>query len=244
MREITSTDLVGRLRTLATLEDDDIRLAASLIRPGRQHPAGSVLLQQGEGIRGPHLLTSGWAWRTRTMPNGRQQVFAIVLPGDFMGLCWRPNPKALSSTVSLTAVTTCEMSGLTPVMAAKGQSHRGLWGALTLASRHDEMRLLDQVVRLGQQLAIERVASLMLELHSRLSVVGLTQGDEFQMPLTQDQLAATLGLSLVHVNRTVQQLRKNGLADIGAGRAALLAPDQLRALSGYNATARAYAEAV
>ena len=161
-----------------------------------------------------------------------------------MGLRWRPNPRALSSTVAVTSVQTCEVAALQTVMGRKGETHRGLWEALTLVSRHDEMRLLDQVVRLGQQSAIERVSSLMLELHSRLSVVGLTDDYSFQMPLTQEHLAVTLGMSLVHVNRTVQLLRKEGLAEIGSGRATLLEPDRLRSMASFDATAKAYAEAV
>ncbi len=244
MREITAADLMNRLQSLSPLEDTEASVVTDLLKPGVPHPAGAVLLQQGEAVRGPRVLTSGWAWRTRTLPSGRQQVFAIVLPGDFIGLCWRPNPRALSSTVAITPVQTCDVAGLQPVMAQKGDVHRGLWEALTLASRHDEMRLLDQVVRLGQQSAIERVASLMLELHSRLAIVGMTEGYSFQMPLTQEHMAVTLGMSLVHVNRTVQLLRKEGLAEIGNGRAALLEPDRLRSLSSFDATARAYAEAV
>jgi CRP-like cAMP-binding protein len=229
MREIATGDMIRRLESLSLIAEDDRTLVSGFLKPGVPHPAGAVLLQQGEAVLGPHLLTSGWAWRTRTLPSGRQQVFAIVLPGDFMGLCWRPSPRALSSTVALTSVQTCDMAGLKSVMTGRGENHHGLWEALTLASRHDEMRLLDQVVRLGQQSAIERVASLMLELHSRLSIVGMT---------------ATLGMSLVHVNRTVQLLRKEGLAEIGSGRAALLEPERLRSLSSFDATARAYAEAV
>jgi CRP-like cAMP-binding protein len=244
LREITSGDLLRRLQRLAPLDPVAEDLVAGMVRPGTPHPAGAVLLQQGEAVRGPHLLTSGWAWRTRTLPSGRQQVFAIVLPGDFMGLRWRPNPRALSSTVAVTSVQTCEVAALQTVMGRKGETHRGLWEALTLVSRHDEMRLLDQVVRLGQQSAIERVSSLMLELHSRLSVVGLTDDYSFQMPLTQEHLAVTLGMSLVHVNRTVQLLRKEGLAEIGSGRATLLEPDRLRSMASFDATAKAYAEAV
>jgi CRP-like cAMP-binding protein len=244
LREISSGDLLRRLQSLSPLEGSEADFVSGLLQPGVPHPAGSVLLQQGEAVRGPQVLTSGWAWRTRTLPSGKQQVFAIVLPGDFIGLCWRPNPRALSSTVAITAVQTCDVFPLQAVMARKGEIHRGLWDALTLASRHDEMRLLDQVVRLGQQSAVERVASLMLELHSRLSAVGIADGYEFQMPLTQEHLAATLGMSLVHVNRTVQHLRKEGLAEVGNGRATLLEPDRLRSLSSFDATARAYAEAV
>ena len=106
------------------------------------------------------------------------------------------------------------------------------------------MRLLDQVVRLGQQTAVERVVTLMLDIHDRLGAVGMAEIDSFDMPLTNEQLASMLGLSLVHVNRTLQQLRQEGLADIRSGKAVLLNPERMRSLSSYEASARSYAEAV
>ena len=244
MREITAEAAVHRLHSLSELQPDDRALVAGV--PGRAvtYPAGSVLLQQQQAIVNPHLLLSGWAWRTRTLPNGRQQVFAIVVPGDFIGLCWRPKPRALSSTIAITAVKTANASSLWPVIRGGGKQNPGLWEALTLASRHDEMRLLDQVVRLGRQTALERVISLMLELHARLKTVALATERGFEMPLTQEDLAAALGLSVVHVNRTVQQLRRDGLAAIGSGRVEFLALDQLKSLSSFEATAQPYAEAI
>jgi len=103
------------------------------------------------------------------------------------------NPAPLSSTIAITPVKTANASALSPVVRGGGQTHRGLWEALTLASRHDEMRLLDQVVRLGRQSALERVISLMLELHSRLRIVELADESGFEMPLTQEDLASALG---------------------------------------------------
>jgi CRP-like cAMP-binding protein len=74
--------------------------------------------------------------------------------------------------------------------------------------------LLDHIVRLGRQSAYERTAHLFLELRERLAVVGMIQGDTFVLPLTQDQMAEILGLSVVHVNRTLQQMRRDGLIEI------------------------------
>ncbi|HEY0053353.1 MAG TPA: helix-turn-helix domain-containing protein, partial [Caulobacteraceae bacterium] len=122
--------------------------------------------------------------------------------------------------------------------------HPALWRALTLASRHDEMRLLDQVVRLGRQTAVERVASFFLEIYERLRVVGLAEAGAFTMPLTQEAMADALGLSPVHVNRTLQQLRRDGLAELSGARVTLHQPGALSRLCGFEEAARAYAEAV
>lgn len=202
MQELATNTVVGNLRTLADLVPTEIAAAfQALDKEGAIFPAGSLIQSQGQHVVAPRLVVSGWAWRTRYLPNGREQVVAIVLPGDFIGLCWRPKPKALSSTVALTQLKVRPAGGLLPVMRSAGQLHPGLREALTLLSRHDEMRLLDHVVRLGGQPAIERMAGLMLELHSRLRHVGLANADSFERPLTQADLSKVLGVSMIHVNR-------------------------------------------
>ena len=245
MRQITSDAWIERLSGLAQLDADDRAVALGALGSSvSSFPAGSVLQQQQQHIVAPHLLISGWAWRTRNLPTGREQVVAIVLPGDFIGLCWRPKPRALSATVAVTKVTIRPVGGLLSIMRAEGRLNPTLREALTLTSRHDEMRLLDHVVRLGSQPAIERVVGLFLELHARLSAVGMTTPDGFDMPLTQDQLGKMLGLSLVHVNRTLQELRREGLLEFKQGRVTFRSREVLVRLCGFDAVAQAYAESI
>lgn len=144
MQQLASEAMINRLASLARLDRSD-KAAAREALNGRatRFPAGSVLQEQQQRIVAPHVLISGWAWRTRYLPNGREQVVAIVLPGDFIGLCWRPKPRALSSTVAVTEVKVRPASGLLPIMRAEGRLNPALREALTLTSRHDEMRLLD-----------------------------------------------------------------------------------------------------
>ena len=243
-RAISLESLIGRLDGLAALSPGDRALITSILRDGASHPPGSVLLQQGQAVAGPRLLVAGWAWRMRSLPNGQRQVFALVLPGDFIGLCWRPRPRALSSTVAITPVTTCDAGALLSEVRAGGDSHAGLYEALTLSSRHDEMRVLDQVVRLGRQNAVERMASFLLELDQRLRNVGLADDQAMPFPLSQDALGVVLGLSGVHVNRTLQTLKREGMVELAGGFARLLDRDRLRTISGFEAMARPYADAI
>ncbi len=97
----------------------------------------------------------------------------------------------------------------------------------------DEASLLDHIVRLGRQTAYERMAHLLLELRWRLAEVGLGDERKFPLPLTQEVLADALGLSIVHVNRTLQQLRREGLLEMRAGFVELLKPDVLIATSDF-----------
>jgi CRP-like cAMP-binding protein len=91
------------------------------------------------------------------------------------------------------------------------------------------------MVRLGQQTAYERVAHFLLELQRRLQIAGLGDSQRFPLPLTQEMLADSLGLSIVHVNRTLQHLRREKLIELRSGVAILLEPQTLSGICDYDA---------
>ena len=97
----------------------------------------------------------------------------------------------------------------------------------------EQARLLDQLVRLGRSTASERVAHLLLEIADRLTLTGVGDERNFPFPPTQQVLADLLGLSMVHINRTLQQLRREKLIELKAGRFILLDRVGLIALAGY-----------
>jgi CRP-like cAMP-binding protein len=94
---------------------------------------------------------------------------------------------------------------------------------------------VDQVVRLGRRSALERLAHLIMEVHERLQRTGLADRATLPWPLTQEAMADVLGLSIVHVNRTLQQLRREGLITLRAGRAVIPDVERLAALAGWEA---------
>jgi CRP-like cAMP-binding protein len=102
------------------------------------------------------------------------------------------------------------------------------------ATQFEEALMLDHIVRLGRQTAYERVAHLLVELNDRLQTVGLSDGRVFEVPLTQEVMADTLGLSVVHINRTLQQLRRERMIVFEAGRIDLLFPDLMAAAADYS----------
>ena len=106
------------------------------------------------------------------------------------------------------------------------------WAEAVAAMLHaDEINLRDQIVRLGRQTAYERLVHLVLEFHHRLEAIGMVDGDSFSLPLTQEILADALGLSVVHINRTLQQVRRDRLLDMRGGQVTLRQPDLMRAMS-------------
>jgi CRP-like cAMP-binding protein len=181
--------------------------------------AGREIPQQAQ-VSSPHIVLEGWACRARFFPDGRRQILSLLLPGD----AFRMDAAELGSgsTVSaLTRVTLCRAP-------AADQPHSGL--ALAFADREaaEKNSLLRQVARLGRMSAYERTADFLLEVQERLAAIGMTSGNSFPLPITQEALADMLGLTSVHVNRTLQSLRQDGMLELRGGMARLIDAKRLR----------------
>lgn len=223
--------MVRRLRSLANLADSDLELLRGLSERRERHGPGEQLVAESEtGVR-PRFIVSGWACRQRLMPDGRRQIFSLLLPGDGFGFGVRPQ---LANIVALTALETVDATAIQEAVRRGGAP--GLARALAASDLLEDALLLDHAVRLGRLTAFERVAHFLLELQQRMEVVGLGDRQRFPLPLTQEILADTLGLSIVHVNRTLQQLRRSGMIELRSGVAILLEPDSMARLCDYRAT--------
>ena len=200
--------VVLRLRSLSPCPPELERRVLAL--GGRLESVAAKTLLQVEGapVRRPRYLISGWACRYRHLSDGRRQIFDLVLPGEGVGLCRRAHPLANTSTVALTPLQLADAAPLLQEADPDGQ----LQAALDMQSDADERRALDQIVRLGRLTALERLAHLLIDLHRRLDAIGHVQDARFPFPLTQETLADMTGLSVVHVNRTLQELRRQQLA--------------------------------
>lgn len=225
--------VVRRLGALAALSEEETALVLGLAGRAEPYTPGQELVPQGGPIRRARLILDGWACRQRTLADGRRQIIGFLLPGDVIGLRRQPGPLELSATVALTRVQCLDASPLREAVVRELGRWPGLAAALRRAERVEEAQLLDHVTRLGRQTAYERVAHLLLELHARLTVTGLAVGPSFPMPLTQETLADALGLSVVHVNRILQQLRREELVELRAGRAVLLQPELLAEIADF-----------
>ena len=217
--------LLAKLSALAPLSQSEVALVRGLTAQREQHQPGADICSESAGLR-PRVLLSGWACRMRMLPDGRRQIFSFLLPGDSIGVS-RAGPPALTTCIALTRVETADAGLLRDAAAADGTAGLGL--ACARAAALEDGQLLDHVMRLGRQTALERTAHLFLELRQRLAGAGLADGDRFPLPLTQEVLADALGLSIVHVNRTLQQLRRENLIDMKSGWVVLLEPDALAA---------------
>ena len=219
--------LVRRLSSYAELSPSEIALLQALPLTAQDVGTGVELITEGKLLDTPRLLLSGWACRFRMLPDGRRQIFDFILPGDLYGLCLRPQAIALTTAVTLTAAQIADASALWDAVRDRVNDYPGLAGACHTTASLEEAYLLNQLVRVGRQTAYERTAHFILELFYRLSVVGLSEGNTIPMPLTQETIADALGLSVVHLNRTLQQLRRDQLIESRNGYVRVLQPEQL-----------------
>jgi len=226
--------VVRRMRTLAMLTEAEQDMLRSLSDRRERHIAGEELVCEGQTSRRARFVVSGWACNQRVLPDGRRQIFGFLLPGECFGVCERPAPPSLCSTVALTSLETVDAEPL--IEAANSGEAPNIARALAVAQQLEQALLLDHMVRLGRQTAYERVAHFLLELQRRLEIAGLGDSQRFPLPLTQEILADALGLSIVHVNRTLQQLRRERLIELRSGVAILLQPELLASISDFRAS--------
>ncbi len=225
--------LLRRLSQFADFSPHEVELVRSACADVEEIAAGSQLFAEGDHLNRVTLLVSGWACHQRLLSDGRRQIFGFALPGDLLGSWYRSVSVAQTTAVMLKSGTIADVTFMRDLVLESPQRFPGLSSALAeLQSLHEGYQL-NHLVRLGRQTAYERVASLLLELNHRSAAVGLVDGISSPLPLTQEILADALGLSIVHINRTLQQLRRDGLLDIRGSSLQLLDADQLTEIAEY-----------
>ncbi len=194
-------------------------------------PAGGTLMREQNPRGKLFTLYSGWAFRYKTLSDGRRQILNFLLPGDLIGLQQEFADGAMHGIEAVTDVSLCEFP------------REGLWDLfrqfpslgydITWLAAREEGMVDDNLLTAGRRNAIERVAMLLMHLYRRLERLGLAQGGSVEFPINQQHIADTLGLSLVHTNKTLRRLQQLGLHDIRGGRLFLLNPKALQRIAEY-----------
>jgi CRP-like cAMP-binding protein len=235
LQQVDSTTLLGRagawpvsLRRLASLGPltSIDHLLVKQLKP-QTMPANSVLTRDHDGHTPSWILLSGWCARVRTISSSERHIVHFLLPGDIIGVGSARWAGDRLPVVALTPAITAEARLLNAVVKLGATEHTGLVEACMRATWREQVFCLNAMARLGQQSAYQRIAHLLLELHARLESVGLASRNGFQAPVTQAVLAQALGLSLVHLSRTLRQMRREGAIAFEPGRIEILKPEAL-----------------
>jgi CRP-like cAMP-binding protein len=190
------------------------------------------VMRQGEVPRVAHLLLDGYGCRYRLLGDGRRQITAILVPGDLCDLEAVMRGRADYGVATFTHCVLGEISAehVNDVDEIDPVLRRILWRQLL----RDEAIAQEWMVVLGRRTARERLAHLLCELRERMRAVGLGQDDSYGFDLTQSDLADMLGLSVVHVNRTLQDLRHKGLVEFRSKLLRIIDPAALANMAGFD----------
>jgi len=198
---------------------------------------GALILAEGAHSAQLFTLLSGWAFRYKTLEDGRRQILNYVLPGDLVGLQGSVMGEMQHSIEALSGVVLCvfQRDRLMEVF----QDHPGLGFDVTWLASREERMLDENLLSVGRRSAIERAAYLIAFIHQRALSVGMVGDRHLLIPITQQHVADTLGLSLVHTNKTLRRLAEMGLLRWHDRACEVLDPEGLQATAKWTGTPEA-----
>ena len=222
--------LTRKLEAFAPLSEADRHLLDAVIREARDVGSREDLIREGDAPGDVRLILAGFACRYKRLAKGRRQIMAYLVPGDFCDLHVFIL-KAMDHTIA--TLSPCRVVDIPRARILEMTERPALARALWWAALVDEATLREWLVNIGARSAEQRVAHLLCELLLRLRVVGLADGAEYELPVTQQELGDTTGLTNVHVNRVLQRLRGDGLITLTGKHLVILDVDRLNAFSGF-----------
>lgn len=202
--------VIRRLNALRSLSGDGMAALEHAIREGMQRVApGEDVVYEGDPADSVRMVLSGWLCRYKTLEDGRRQIVNIVLPGETCDAYAYLLSVMDHSISTLTSVVYSEVkrAQFEALIACDRMLAEAFW-CETLVNAAIQR---EWAINLGRRTALERVAHLLCEIFERLRPVGLTEGSTCSFPMTQMDMADATGLSVVHLNRTLQELRGSGL---------------------------------
>ena len=179
--------------------------------------AGETLIHEGQTDAPLFTLRQGWAFRFKTLSDGRRQILSFLLPGDFIGVQQKMGDAAAHGVMTLTDALFCVFQ-----RDSLWQLHRQsptMGFNITWLTAHEESLVDDTLLSVGRRSAEERIAMLLILLFKRAAAMEADAGASgVPFPLTQQHIADGLGLSLVHTNKTLRKLEQRGLHQVLDGR--------------------------
>jgi CRP-like cAMP-binding protein len=224
--------LIQKLQHGAELTDEDRQVLEKVITEPRIVDPRQDIIQEGDRPENVHLILEGFACRYKLLPGGERQIMAYLVPGDLCDLHVSILGEMDHSiaTLSRCKVVYIPRRAVEDITENHGRINRALWWATLV----DEAILREWLVNMGRRPADKQLAHLLVELLVRLQAVGLATENSYEFPVTQAELADTLGISTVHVNRMLQQLRKDGLLTLQGNRLTMTNVDGLKEFAEFN----------
>ncbi len=209
---------------------DEIDFIQSFKRKHVSLAAGQSIVREADDAE-LCTLYSGWAFRFKTLSDGRRQILNFLLPGDLIGLQDQMSEVSPHGVEAVTDVQLCQFArdGLWELF----RKHPALGYDITWLASHEETLIDENLLSVGRRTALERIAVLLMHLYKRSVSLGVDVDARVPFPINQQHIADAIGLSLVHTNRTLRRLYKLGLYRVNDGWLSLPNPLALQRLAEY-----------
>jgi len=223
--------LAKKLNTFIPLSPDELDCLAELQSATTSVKRGHQLVHEGQPEHRVFVLQTGWACSYKDLPSGERQIISFPIAGDCVGL---RSVLLRTADHSFEALTDSVVSSVDASRMLQTFSEFPRLGtAILWAASRDEAMVVEHLVSVGRRDASERTAHFFMELAERLNLIGQATQAEFDCPLNQYVLADALGLSAIHVNRVLRQLRERDLLTVQRGKVKIHDVKGLRKLSGF-----------
>jgi CRP-like cAMP-binding protein len=219
------------LETFREFEQSELAFVSKFKKGELSVNRGETIVVEGSPSEHLYTVLVGWGFRYKLLDDGRRQIVNYVMPGDLVGLQGSLMGEMQHSVEALSPMLLCifdkeELYGLY-------RGHPSLAFDITWIASREERMLDENLLSLGQRTALERAAYLIAFIHSRAARVGLNGAKPVEIPITQQHIADTLGLSLVHTNKTIRKLADRGLLRWRERGCEVLDPAGLMRLAGW-----------
>ncbi len=231
-REAALQPLLLKLRVRDMINDEEARALRDSIAEIREVGAGKTLVRAGVPLAASTLLMEGLVCRYMDLPDGQRQIMELHVTGDFLDLHSFVLKHLEHNVGSMTPVRIAIVphDALRTITEQFPHLARVLWFSTLLdAAIHRE-----KILSVGRRVAVARIAHLMCEMFLRLGVVGLAGPDRFKLGMTQTDLADATGLTSIHVNRMLKQLRDQGLMTFRGGEVVIHDWAGLQRIAGFD----------
>jgi CRP-like cAMP-binding protein len=220
---------VLRLGRFISLGEEDLDCLWQLIEADLKVAKRRDLVVDGFEYRKLCFVESGFASRYKLLRNGKRQIVNLVLPGDVIGLPGSFLEKACYSVIAVSdmKLQVCSISDYVRLCYRRPQFAL----ALSWLAVQESITCAEHAINTGRRTPSERLAHFLLEMYTRLEMVGLASNDRFDLPFSQEVMSDVLGLSVPHLNRTLAKLRSEGLIDVTGHRVHLIEARSLEILS-------------
>ena len=223
---------IEKLNGFVTLSADEVAALAAVTGRPHNHAPRQDLIREGDRPGPVFVVLEGWACRYKILPSGSRQILAYLMPGDacdlHVGLLAEMDHSI--QTITAASVATVERTEMDEIM----ERHRGVAKAMYLSQLVDEGTMRAWITSMGRRASIERVAHLMCELYLRARNVGLALDQTFALPLSQAMMADSLGMTAVHLNRVMKELRQSGAMSLKRGSLIIEDPETLVRIAGFD----------